>query len=255
MKELLKLENVCLNYQTKTSETQAVKNLNFTLSSGEFIAIIGPSGCGKTSILSMISGLVKPTSGLIKLNDKLITCPQDEIGYMFQKDQLFGWRTIEKNVLLPLEIKRKLTAENVNYASELINKYGLKEFVKYYPHQLSGGMRQRVALIRTLTQKPEILLLDEPFSALDYQTRLSVCDDVYDIIKKENKTSILVTHDISEAISVADKVLVLTKRPASILSVHIMEFDKNLLPLKRREQEKFSKYFEVLYKELNNEKT
>ncbi len=251
MKKLLKLENVTLNYQTKTSETEAVKNLSFTVDSGEFIAIIGPSGCGKTSILSLISGLVKPTKGKVLLKNKEIDGCNEEVAYMLQKDHLFNWRTIEKNVLLPLEIEKKATRENIDYVHELIFKYGLGEFVKYYPNQLSGGMRQRVALIRTLSQRPEILLLDEPFSALDYQTRLNVCNDVYDIIKKEKKTAILVTHDISEAISVADKVLVLSKRPAQITSSYEMDIDKNLTPLKRREDEKFSKWFEILWKELN----
>ncbi len=251
MNKILTLENVTLSYQTKTSETKAVSNLNFSVSEGEFVAMIGPSGCGKTSILSLIAGLIKPSSGKITMFNSEVVEPSKRTGYMLQKDHLFPWRNIEKNVFLPLEIKKNKTEENLAYAKGLIDKYGLSEFSKYYPKQLSGGMRQRVALIRTLSQKPDILLLDEPFSALDYQTRLSVCDDVYKIIKTEKKTAILVTHDISEAISLADTVLVLSKRPATILDSFQMDIDKSLTPLKRREHPAFSKWFEILWKELN----
>ena len=176
-------------------------------------------------------------------------------GYMLQKDQLFPWRTIEKNVFLPLEIKKINTPENRNYAISLLEKYGLKDFKKAYPHQLSGGMRQRVALIRTLASKPDLLLLDEPFSALDYQTRLNVCNDVYSVIKKEGKTTLLVTHDISEALSLADRILVLSSRPAKILHEHKLDVDVNISPLKRREIPDFGKRFDILWRELENEKT
>ena len=251
MNKILTLENVTLSYQTKTSETKAVSNLNFSVSEGEFVAMIGPSGCGKTSILSLIAGLIKPSSGKITMFGSEVIEPSKRTGYMLQKDHLFPWRNIENNVFLPLEIKKNKTEENLAYSKGLIEKYGLREFSKYYPKQLSGGMRQRVALIRTLSQKPDILLLDEPFSALDYQTRLSVCDDVYKIIKSEKKTAILVTHDISEAISLADTVLVLSKRPATILDSCEMDIEKSLTPLKRREHPAFSKWFEKLWKELN----
>lgn len=251
MKKILTLDKVSLNYQTINSETKAVNNLSFTVNDGEFVAIIGPSGCGKTSILSLITGLIKASSGKIYMFDEEVVEPSKRTAYMLQKDHLFPWLTIEKNIILPLDIKKNKNQENLDYANDLLKKYGLFEFKKYYPKQLSGGMRQRVALIRTLTQKPDILLLDEPFSALDFQTRLSVCDDVYKIIKSERKTAILVTHDISEAISLADKIIVLSKRPAEIIDICETDIDKTLLPLKRRETPAFSKWFERLWGELN----
>ncbi len=249
MKTLLNINNVTLTYQTKDDEITALKDLTFDCKEGEFLSIIGPSGCGKTTILSLVAGLIKPTLGEIKINSENQTA-KDSLGYMLQKDQLFPWRTIEKNIYLPLEVKRKKTPENKAYACSLLEKYGLKEFKKSYPHQLSGGMRQRVALIRTLASKPELLLLDEPFSALDYQTRLAVCDDVYKIIKAEKKTAILVTHDISEAISMSDKIIVLTARPAKVKSVFYPDIKADT-PIEKRETVKFSEIFKELWKELN----
>ena len=251
MEELLKLDNVSLTDQSETGETEAVKNLSFTVNKGQFIAIIGPSGCGKTTVLSLIDGLIKPTSGKIFFKGSEHVSTTKHIGYMLQRDELFAWRTIENNVFLPLEIKKINNKKNKEYAKNLIEKYGLSDFKKAYPSELSGGMRQRVALIRTLVFNPEILLLDEPFSALDYQTRLNVCNDVYSIISKENKTAILVTHDISEAISMADEVLVLSKRPATILARHVLDLDKSKSPLARREDKNFAKWFDLLWKELN----
>lgn len=250
MKKLLELKNVSLKYHTLTDEITALHGLSFDCYDGNFISIIGPSGCGKTTILSLIAGLIEPSSGKITFDGKDFSAPKNSLGYMLQKDQLFPWRTIEKNVFLPLEIKGKNNKENREYALSLLDKYGLKEFRKKYPDQLSGGMRQRVALIRTLASKPQILLLDEPFSALDYQTRLEVCDDVYKIIKAEKKTTVLVTHDISEAISMSDIIIVLTDRPAKVKSIH----KPNLLgdtPLKKRESPDFGIWFEKLWKELN----
>ncbi len=251
MEPLLELKNVALTYHTKTDETLAVSGLSFSVYKNQFVALIGPSGCGKTSILSLISGLLKISEGSVKLNGKEILKPNDGIGYMLQKDQLFTWLTIEQNARLPLIIKNIKTQKNVDYINDLLKKYGLWEFRKYYPDQLSGGMRQRVALIRTLSSKPELLLLDEPFSALDYQTRITVCDDVLNMIKAENKTAILVTHDISEAISLSDVIIVLTKRPAKVKAIYTLDFDKSLSPLNRREDKKFSTWFELLWKELN----
>lgn len=250
MKKLLELKNVSLTYQTMTDEITAIHGLSFDCYDGNFISIIGPSGCGKTTILSLIAGLIEPSSGKIFFEGKEFSAPKDNLGYMLQKDQLFPWRTIEKNVFLPLEIKGINTKENRDYAVSLLDKYGLKDFKKKYPEQLSGGMRQRVALIRTLAAKPKLLLLDEPFSALDYQTRLSVCDDVYGIIKAEKKTTVLVTHDISEAISMSDIIIVLTDRPAKVKSVHKPKLEGNT-PLKRRESANFGVWFEKLWKELN----
>ena len=243
MKEVLRFENVSMHYHDKQGETVALQNVNFSVKDGEFVAIIGPSGCGKTTLLSLAAGLLIPTKGKIITSD----C---SFGYMLQKDELFPWRTIEKNIFLPLEIKRTNTPKQRERALALAEKYGLQQFLKSYPSALSGGMRQRAALIRTLSVDPDVLLLDEPFSALDYQTRLSVCDDVYKIIREEKKTALLITHDISEAISVADRIFVLSKRPASVVSEHAVYFPENT-PLKRRENENFSRWFEILWKELN----
>lgn len=247
--EILKLHNVSLIYQTVESETIALKNVSFSVDEGEFIAIVGPSGCGKTTILSLIAGLIKPTAGEICIDGKNVTGTSGDVGYMLQRDNLFEWRTIKDNVLLGPEIQKKKTPENIEYATGLLEKYGLGEFLKSHPHQLSGGMRQRVALIRTLAFRPKLLLLDEPFSALDFQTRLSVCDDVHRIIKNENKTAVLVTHDISEAISIADRIIVLSQRPATIKNIFKIDIDKPT-PLERRESPEFSKWFDVVWKEV-----
>lgn len=232
-----------MHYHTRQGETIAVDNLSFSVAEGEFVAIIGPSGCGKTTILSLAAGLLTPTSGTVESSGV-------SFGYMLQKDELFPWRTIEKNIFLPLEIQKTNAPETRARAVALAEKYGLKDFLKSYPSQLSGGMRQRAALIRTLAVDPDILLLDEPFSALDYQTRLNVCDDVYKIIRSENKTAVLITHDISEAVSVADRVAVLSRRPARLVSMHELDFG-NEEPLKRRENPKFTAWFERLWRELN----
>jgi NitT/TauT family transport system ATP-binding protein len=247
--DALKMEGVGLTYQTPQRETEALKNVNFTVKKGEFIAIVGPSGCGKTTILSLIAGLIRPNSGKVYINGNEINSVSEKIGYMLQKDQLFDWRTVKQNITLGLEIKKLNLAENLDYATSLLEKYGLLEFIHHYPYQLSGGMRQRVALIRTLAFKPEVLLLDEPFSALDFQTRLTVCDDVYKIIKNENKTTILVTHDISEAVSLADKIIVLTKRPATVKNVYEIKIDKPT-PFLKREDPNFSKWFNTIWKEV-----
>ncbi len=250
MNKLLELKNVGLTYQTLTDEITAIDNLSFDCIEGEFISIIGPSGCGKTTVLSLIAGLFKPTKGKILLNGKDLSENNQSLGYMLQKDQLFPWRTIEKNIYLPLEVKKINTKNNQEYALSLLKKYGLFEFRKNFPDQLSGGMRQRAALIRTLVSKPQLLLLDEPFSALDYQTRLSVCDDVYNIIKAEKKTAILVTHDISEAISMSDIIIVLTDRPAKVKSIYRPKLE-GASPLHRRESPEFGILFEKIWKELN----
>ena len=216
MKDYLKLNDISLSYHTKEGETLALENLSFSANKNEYLSIVGPSGCGKTTILSLISGLLKPSKGEVLLDGEAIDKNVD-IGYMFQRDQLFEWRTIYKNVTLGLELKKKAKDEEcLKRVEYLLKQYGLYEFKNSYPSELSGGMRQRAALIRTLCLEPKILLLDEPFSALDYQTKLNVCDDVHSIITKEKQTVIAVTHDISEAISMSDRVLVLTKRPAKV---------------------------------------
>lgn len=252
---ILEIKNVCLNYYSKTTETEALKNVSFEINEGEFVAIVGPSGCGKTTLLSIISGILKPTSGQIFLKGKEVDGVNSNVGYMLQRDHLFEWRNIQKNVQLGLEIQKKLDEKNIFRIQNLLKKYGLKEFSKSFPNQLSGGMRQRVALIRTLATDPDILLLDEPFSALDFQTRLNVCNDVYDIIKKEEKTALLVTHDISEAISMADKIIILSKRPATVKKIHLTNLEHYPSPLHRRESPDFSKQFEKIWKELNDNET
>lgn len=242
MKNILQFDNVTHIYHTARGEVIAAKNLTFSVKEGEFVAIIGPSGCGKTTLLSLAAGLLKPSAGTIRR--------QGSYGYMLQKDELFPWRTIEKNIFLPLEIRKQNTPAARERALSLAKKYGLGDFLKSYPSQLSGGMRQRAALIRTLATDPDVLLLDEPFSALDYQTRLNVCEDVAGIIRSEGKTALLITHDISEAISLADRVLVLTARPARVSHAHELDFG-DTPPLKRRELQGFSAWFEQLWRELN----
>ena len=248
----LELKNISKIYQDDNGETLAIKNFSYKFEKGEFVTLLGPSGCGKSTLLSIIAGLESPSSGNVLLNGIDITNKRSNIGYMLQKDYLLEWRTILKNVILGLEIKKELTNENVEYAKKLLETYGLSDFIDKYPSQLSGGMKQRVALIRTLATKPEILLLDEAFSALDYQTRLDVSTDVYRIIKSENKSTIMVTHDIPEAISMSDKIIVLSHRPATIKNIHEIKFDiKNRNPLNCRDHPDFRKYFDTIWKELN----
>ena len=244
MKNILELKNIGKKYQAKNGEIEALKNVNLKVQEGEFVSIIGPSGCGKSTLLSIIAGLEKQTSGEV--------LKKGEIGYMLQTDSLLPWRTIYKNVLFGLEIRKMCTPENKKYVEELLKKYHLYEFKDKYPSQLSGGMRQRVALIRTLAIKPKILLLDEAFSAIDYQTRLMVTKDIYGIIKNENVTTLMVTHDISEAISMSDRIVVLTGRPATVNKIHTIDFEmENRNPLNVRESPKFSKYFDSIWKELD----
>ena len=250
MSALLELKNINLTYQTLRAETQAIKDVSFKINEGEFVSIVGPSGCGKTTILSMISGLLKPTSGDVFIAGEKITKVSTNVGYMLQRDNLFEWLTVYENILIGPKINHKknyLTKEKLN---ELILKYGLYGFEKSKPAELSGGMRQRVSLIRTLAINPKLLLLDEPFSALDYQTRLSVQNDIYSIIKSEKKTAILVTHDISEAVVMSDKIIILTTRPGTIKQVVNLEFDSNLTPLEKRDEPLFNKYFRLLWEEL-----
>lgn len=244
MKKRLEVKNVCKTYQAQNGEIEALKDINFDVEDGEYISIIGPSGCGKSTLLSIISGLEEKTSGEVYIDGK--------IGYMLQKDNLLEWRTIYNNVLLGLEIQKTNTEDNKKYVEQLLRKYELYEFKDKYPAQLSGGMRQRVALIRTLAIRPNILLLDEAFSALDYQTRLMVTEDIYKILKNENITALMVTHDISEAISMSDRVIVLSKRPATVKKIYDIDFEmKNRTPLNCREKPQFSKYFNLMWKELD----
>ncbi|MCE5221691.1 MAG: ABC transporter ATP-binding protein [Clostridium sp.] len=249
---LLKICDVSMNYHSIKGETQALNNVNFEVNEGEFISILGPSGCGKSTLLNIMNGLLEQSSGYVLYKGEDIKNNLDKIGYMFQKDHLFEWNTVWENVTLGLRIKKQLNNESKEKVNELLDTYGLLRFKEHYPSELSGGMRQRVALIRTLALKPEILFLDEPFSALDYQSRLLVCDDVYKIIKTEKKTAIMVTHDIAEAISISQKVIVLTKRPSSVKVEIPIDFgNDNLTPFQKRKSPQFSDYFNRLWKELD----
>ena len=228
---LLEADHVGLAYHELDGETLAVEDISFAVEKGEFLSIVGPSGCGKTSILSMIDGLMQPSRGRINLD----------------------WRTVEGNVLLGLQVKGMLNEETRTFTNSLLKTYGLSDFAKSYPRQLSGGMRQKVALIRTLACSPELLLLDEPFSALDYQTRLTVSDEIYGIIRKEGKTAILVTHDIAEAISMSDRILVFSSRPAKLRAVHRIELTVGNTPLSRRNSPEFKDYFDMIWKEIDHD--
>lgn len=231
MKEVLKVQNVSKKYQAVNGEVIAIKDISFSINEGEFVSLIGPSGCGKSTMLSIIAGLEEKTGGEIQIDG--------EIGYMLQKDSLLEWLTIYKNVMFGLEIRNLKTTENIQYVDNLLKKYGLYEFKDKYPNQLSGGMRQRAALIRTLAIKPKILLLDEAFSALDYQTRIMVTKDIYDILRNEGITALIVTHDISEAISMSDRVIVLSNRPATVKEIHKIDFEmENRTPLNCKRKSK-----------------
>ena len=222
-----------------------MENFSFDLKEGEFVSIVGPSGCGKSTILSILCELLEKSSGNIELVDNTT------IGYMLQEDSLLEFRTILKNCLLGLEIKKQLTEENKKYVLDLLETYGLKDFVNSYPENLSGGMRQRCALIRTLATKPDILLLDEPFSALDYQTRLAVSDDVYKILKKEKKSAIMVTHDLAEAISMSDRIIVLSGRPSKIKKIYEVKLTNKSNPIENRKAKEFSEYYDMIWKEID----
>ena len=250
MSTLLELKDICLTYQTLKSETEAIKNISFCVDNGDFISIVGPSGCGKTTILSMISGLIKPTCGSIFLDGEPITKISTNVGYMLQRDNLFEWLTLYQNIMIGPSINHKKNCLSKEKLNELLSKYGLAGFEKSKPNELSGGMRQRVSLIRTLALNPKLLLLDEPFSALDYQTRIAVQNDMHSIIKSEHKTAILVTHDISEAVVMSDKVIILTKRPGTVKKILKIDFNKSLSPLERRNSLKFNEYFKALWEEL-----
>ena len=238
MKEvLLKIENLSKNYHTKEKEIKAIDDLSFDIYRNEILAIVGPSGCGKSTLLSILANLDDKTNGKITKNTNL------KIGYMLQTDCLFPWLTILENTMIGTKDSGKVT--------ELLNKYGLNEFKDSYPNNLSGGMKQRVALIRTLAINPDLLLLDEPFSALDYQTRLALSDDMYKIIKNEKKTAILITHDIAEAVSMADRVIVLTKRPCKIKDIYEIKLDNKTNPIDNRKDKYFNYYYDMIWRDLD----
>ncbi len=242
---LVRLKDVSLRYDTLQSETTAVEKLNMEVREGEFVAIVGPSGCGKTTVLSLIMGLLQPSEGQVE------TMLTGRMGYMLQHDHLLEWRNVERNVLLGPEVQHSLNDRSRAFVDRLLKSYGLDAFRAHLPSQLSGGMRQKVALIRTLATDPQLLLLDEPFSALDFQTRLSISDEVYDIIRREGKTAVLVTHDISEAASMADRVLVFTERPATLKKEVLIPLDRSKTPLERRSEPGFAACFGEIWKELH----
>ena len=251
MKNIVETRGVGKKYHSPTGEVTAIKSIDLSVAEGEFVSIVGPSGCGKSTLLSILAGLSAPSAGRVLVDGRTAAECRHQIGYMLQRDHLFPWRTVLANVLLGLEIRGTKTAENVAYAKELLQKYGLEDFANKRPNQLSGGMRQRAALIRTLACRPKILLLDEPFSALDYQTRLYVSDEISAILTAEGKTAILVTHDISEAISLSDRVAVLSARPAVVKNVHDIKLGlENRSPILARKSPKFPEYFDKIWKEL-----
>ena len=252
-KNILSLRNIGYSYHTTKGETVALKDISFDVKQGEFLALVGPSGCGKTTLLSIIAGLLTPETGIVSFPEHKGDT-HNSIGYMLQRDHLFPWRTIYQNTILGLEIQNKITEGTKAYINSLLEEYELAEFADKYPEQLSGGMKQRAALIRTLALNPDILLLDEPFSALDYQTRLNVSDDICKRIRKTGKTVILITHDLSEAISLSDRVLVLSKRPSTIKYELNIDLDsKHRHPVLSRTSPKFGEYFNILWEELQNE--
>lgn len=254
MEKVLELKHIHYAYHTLDGETPALTDLSFSVNQGEFVAIVGPSGCGKSTLLSLIAGLLSPEKGIVKINGKYQRESTTNVGYMLQHDELFEWRTIYHNVLLGLEIQHMMSAKTRAKAHELLELYGLKQFEHSRPSELSGGMRQRAALIRTLVLEPELLLLDEPFSALDYQTRLNVGDDIGQIIRREHKSALLVTHDLSEAISLADRVIILSGRPATIKQTIPLIFHlEEDTPLNRRNAPEFKTYFNLIWKELNDD--
>lgn len=245
MNKIIEVKDLCKKYYTKDKEIIAIDNISLDVYDGEFLTIVGPSGCGKSTFLNIIGGIDNKSSGEVNYNGNI------KIGYMLQNDCLFSWLNILDNCLIGLKVNKLLNEENIKYVKNLINTYGLSDFMYSYPSSLSGGMKQRVALIRTLALKPDILLLDEPFSALDYQTRLSVADDVYKIIKDNKKTVIMITHDIGEACSVADRVVVLTDRPSKVKKIFNIEMKDKSNPINNRKCPEFSMYYDLIWKEID----
>ena len=251
----VELRDVGLRYLTVEGETEALRGISLAVQPGEFVSIVGQSGCGKSTLLSLIAGIMPATEGDVLVDDRPVTGPSPQIAYMLQSDYLFEWRTIFENVMLGPEIQGLDIGKARERANELLHRYGLGEFINHYPHQLSGGMRQRAALARTLVTEPDILLLDEPFSALDFQTRLALSDEVGIILRREGKTAILVTHDISEAISMTDRIVVMTRRPGGIRAEHAISFPsagaERPTPFTARNTKEFGEYFEQIWNELD----
>ena len=254
MPNILELKNIGYSYHSLHGETKALQDISFGVGEGEFVAIVGPSGCGKTTLLSIIAGLLAPEQGTILVNNPDGSLRYPKIGYMLQRDHLFEWRTVYRNVTLGLEIHKQLTPDRLEKVDRLLKEYGLDKFRDKRPNELSGGMKQRAALIRTLALEPQLLLLDEPFSALDYQTRLMVSADICHLIREAGKTMIIITHDLAEAISLADRVIVLSGRPASVrneMPVKLTLRDDS--PLAARNAPEFQNYFTRLWEDLTHE--
>lgn len=247
---MIQLLHAAFVYQSPDGEVEALRDVSFDVQEGEFCSIVGPSGCGKSTLLSALAGLEPLTGGRVELKGEPVCGPSRKVGFMPQRDQLFEWRSIWSNVTLGLTVRGENTPQRQAHVRELLERYGLADFAQKRPSQLSGGMRQRCALIRTLAAQPKVLLLDEPFSALDYQTRLAVSADIYRIIRQEGKTALLVTHDISEAISLSDRVVVLSHRPAVVKSIHRLTQLQGVAPLQRRDHPAFAGYFKSIWKEL-----
>lgn len=255
MQNIIELKDISYSYHSLHGETKALQDISFGVKQGEFVAVVGPSGCGKSTLLSIIAGLLQPESGTIMVNNPDGSLNYPRMGYMLQRDHLFEWRTVYKNTILGLEINHMLTEERLAYVNQLFFDYNLDKFRDKRPSELSGGMKQRAALIRTLALDPQLLLLDEPFSALDYQTRLTVSADICHLIRNTGKTMLIITHDLSEAISLADRVIILSGRPAIVkkeLSISLTLPDDSLLAA--RNAPEFPDYFNQLWEELNDEK-
>ena len=245
MKKILEVNKLSKNYQSDTGEVEAIKNISFHVNEGEFISIVGPSGCGKSTILSILSGLINKSDGDVSILNNI------KLAYMLQEDCLLPYRTVLENCLIGLEVNNELNDDTKDYVIQLLNTYGLGDFINSYPDSLSGGMRQRCALIRTLAIRPDILLLDEPMSQLDFQSRLTIGEDLYNIIKNEKKTVIMVTHDIGEAISMSDKVIVLSNRPSYIKNIYNIEFINKSTPIENRKSKEYMNYFDLIWRDID----
>ncbi|MCM1052984.1 MAG: ABC transporter ATP-binding protein [Ruminococcus sp.] len=245
--KILEIKNLQKVYYKDKEETEAINDISFYVTKGEFLSIVGPSGCGKSTLLNILTDMDTLTKGTIIKENNI------KLGYMLQSDSLLPWKNVLDNALLGLTITKNKTKENIEYVNNLLNTYGLKSFKNRYPRELSGGMRQRVALIRTLALKPDILILDEPFSRLDYQSALKVSDDVYKIIKSEGKTAIMVTHDLAQAISISDRVIVLSNRPSIIKNIYDIKREKDLSPIENRKDKNFAYYYDLIWRDIADE--
>lgn len=251
----IEIEDVSLRYFGAQGETQALQGITLEIAAGEFVSIIGQSGCGKSTLLSIIAGILEPSGGSVRIGGNRLVAPSPRIGYMLQQDYLYEWRTILDNALLGAEIQKRDLRQARERAIHLLEKCGMGDFIHHFPRQLSGGMRQRVALARTLVTDPDVVLLDEPFSALDSQTRLAIADEVVDVLRSEGKSVVLVTHDIGEAIAMTDRVIVLSRRPGRIRSQHLIRFPGHPggrpTPFEARSRPEFNDYFSTLWNELD----